>query len=121
MKSNWVYYALILLTVEKIVQHVVVTLAFFFNLANIASTVVVPPVLLMTGGAIVAILFAAGLWGLFKKRKWSVNLLIGLAVFDIVGEFVAQWKLAIGITVSFLMAAVLLILSLMVRRQIQNA
>ena len=80
MRSNWVYYGLMLLTVEKIVQHIVVTLAFYFNWTDIASTVVVSPIVLMVLGALVAMLFIISLWGLLQKRGWSINLLIGLAL-----------------------------------------
>ena len=119
MRSNWIYYGLVLLTIEKIVQHIVVTLAFYFNWKDIASTVVLSPTLLMVSGALVAFLFVAGLWGLLKKKVWSVDLLIALAVFDLVGEFAAQGRIAITITVSFLSATLLLILSLVYRREIR--
>ena len=68
MKSNWVYYGLVLLTIEKIVQHIFVTLAFYYNWSDIASTVVVSPTLLMVLGAIVAALFGPTL----AVRSWLV-------------------------------------------------
>jgi len=120
MKSNWVYYGLVLLAVEKTVQHIFVTFALYYNWGDITSTVAASPSLLMVTGAIVAILFAIGLWGLLTKRSWSVDLLIGLAIFDIVGEFVAQGTLAIAIPVSFLMAVLLFILALIYRRQVSR-
>ena len=116
-KSTWVRHALIVLIIEKIIQHIVVTLAFFFNWKNIASTVAVSPSLLMVLGAIVALLFMLSLWGMITRRKWAVNLVIGLALFDIVGEFVAQGTLYIVITVSILVATILLILGLVYRRR----
>ena len=116
MKQNWIYYGLILLTIEKIVQHIVVTLAFYFNWKDIASTVVLSPRLLMVSGAAVAVLFMVGLWGLLKRRDWAVSLLTGLALFDMVGEFVAQGRIAITMTVSFLAATLLLALCLAYRR-----
>lgn len=120
MKTNWIYYGLILLTVEKIVQHLFVTLAFYFNWGDIESTVVVSPKFLMISGAIVAILFMAGLWGLLKKQAWTIDLLIALALFDMIGEFVAQGTIAIAMTVSFLAATCLLILSLIYRRRMRQ-
>jgi len=119
-KSTWVRHALIVLIVliiEKIIQHIVVTLAFFFNWKNTASTVAVSPSLLMVLGAIVALLFMLSLWGMITRRKWAVNLVIGLALFDIVGEFVAQGTLYIVITVSILVATILLVVGLMYRRR----
>ncbi|MGE5375973.1 MAG: hypothetical protein ACM3XO_13025 [Bacteroidota bacterium] len=121
MKPNWIYYGLILLTIEKIVQHIAVTLAFFFDWQGIGATVVVPPRILMIAGAIVAVLFAVSLWGLFQKRAWAIHLLIFLAVFDMLGEFVAQGTIAINMNVSFLVATLLLILALVYRGQMRKA
>ena len=111
-KPGWLKYALIVLIVEKIIQHIVVTMALYFNWKDIASTVAVNPSLLMVLGAIVALLFVLGLWGMVTRKKWAVNLVIGLALFDFVGEFVAQGTLYIIITVSILVATILLILGL---------
>ncbi len=121
MKKTWHYYAILVLVIEKIIQHIFVTLAFYFNWMDIASTVAVSPTVLMVLGGIVAILFAVSLWGMLTKRTWSLNLLIFLALFDIVGEFVAQGRLFIVCNVSFLVAATLLILTLIYRRSLQNA
>jgi hypothetical protein len=115
VRSNWIYYALIVLIVEKIIQHIFVTLAFYFNWAEIASTVVVSPTALMILGALVAVLFALGLWGMINKRDWAINLVIFLALFDIIGEFVAQGRIGIMINVSFIVAMLLLTLALMYR------
>jgi uncharacterized membrane protein len=116
-KADWVKYALIALIIEKIIQHIVVTLAFFTNWRDIASTVAVSPSALMILGAIVALLFMLSLWGMITQKKWAVNLVMGLALFDIVGEFVAQGTLFIVVTVSILVATILLILGLIRRRQ----
>ena len=89
MKNNWIYFMLIVLVVEKVIQHIVVTLAFYFNWGEIASTVVVSPAVLMVLGAVVAVLFAIALWSLIAKRAWSIQLVVALALFDTVGEFVA--------------------------------
>ena len=111
---------LIALAAEKFVQHVVVTAAFFFDWDDIGSTVVVNPNVLMVLGALGAILFAISLWGLVTQQRWAVDLLIGPALFDIVGEFVAQGTLGILITFSFIVATVLLIAALLCRRQTQT-
>jgi hypothetical protein len=119
-KSNWLYWVLNLLILEKIVQHIFVTLAFYFNWGDIASTVVVPPTVLLILGGIVAILFMFALRGMLKRQVWALNLVIGLALFDILGEFVAQGKIGILITVSFLAATLLLILGLVYRYRINR-
>ncbi len=121
MKSNWVYYLLILLVIEKITQHIFVTLAFYFNWGNIASTVVVAPTLLMFSGAVIAILFCFSLWGFIKRQQWAINLVVALALFDLIGEFAAQGKVDIVVTVSFLVAALLLVFALIYRRQLSRA
>ena len=110
-KSNWLHFALILLIAEKVVQHIFVTLAFYFNWKDIASTVVTSPNSLIISGAFVAIGFMVGFWGMIKKQVWSIKLIIFLAAFDIIGEFVAQGKIDITITVSFIVAILLLILA----------
>jgi hypothetical protein len=120
-KSSWIYFALILLIVEKIIQHIVVTLAFYFNWGDIASTVVVSTTILMVLGALVAILFVLSLWGMIKKQMWAINLVIALALFDIIGEFVAQGRIDILITVSFIVATLLLIFALIYRRRAHHA
>ena len=120
-KSNWVHTLLILLIVEKIIQHIFVSLAFYFNWSDIASTVVVSATVLLILGAFAAILFMLSLWGMIRKRPWVLNLVIFLASFDIIGEFVAQGRIGILITVSFLVAVLLLILALTYRHQSRRA
>lgn len=107
----WLKIALIALVIEKVVQHFIVTLAFYFDWGEIGSTVVVSPRILMILGTIVALLLAASLWGLVRSRAWATKLVMGLALFDIAGEFIAQGKFAIVITVSFVVAMILLGLS----------
>ena len=119
-ESDWVYFVLIVLIVEKIIQHIFVTLAFYFNWANIGSTVVVSPTALMILGAIVVVLFALSLWGMIGKQVWAINLVVVLALFDIIGEFMAQGRMDIVITVSFIVATVLLFLALMYRRRLHR-
>jgi hypothetical protein len=120
VKTAWARYLLLALVFEKIVQHIVVTLAFYSNWANIASTVAVNPSLLMFLGAVVAVFFVLSLWGMITRQTWAIKLVIALAVFDVVGEFVAQGTIIITITVSFLVATILLILALWYQRQIEK-
>ena len=117
-KTAWPRLALIILVSEKIIQHLFVTMAFYFNWGEIASTVVVNSDILMILGAVVAVLFVISLWGLITLRKWTTDLVLGLALFDIIGEFVAQGRIGIAITVSFVVATILLILTLLYRRQL---
>jgi hypothetical protein len=114
--TAWLKYILIAVVFEKIIQHIVVTLALFFNWSGIRSTVAVSPSVLLVLGAIVAGLFSLSLWGIVTHRHWAINLVIALAMLDIAGEFIAQGTLNIVITVSFLVAALLLVLALLYRR-----
>ncbi len=110
--------ALIAVICEKIMQHIAVTVSFWIDAGGIRSTVAVDPDLLMDLGALAAVLFILSLWGLLTRKWWTSDLLIFLSLFDIVGEFVAQGKIAISVTLSFLVAVLLLILTLMYRRQL---
>jgi hypothetical protein len=57
---------------------------------------------------------------MIKRKRWAIDLVIGLAFFDIIGEFVAQGTIVILITVSFLVATLLLILAFLYRRQFKG-
>ncbi len=120
-RISWSWYLLVLLICEKIIQHFTVTLAFYYDWGDIRSQVAVNPDILMVLGGIVMILFVVSLWGMLRRRRWVIGLLIGLAVFDIVGEFVAQGLFTIVITVSFLVAIAILILALIYRRELKSA
>ncbi len=104
------YYLIALLTLEKIVQHIVVTLCLLFDFGGIRGTVAVDYRYLMVAGGIVAILFFIALWALLTEKTWSISLVAGLAVFDIVGEFIAHGTIFITLMVSFVVAIVLLVL-----------
>ena len=114
---SWIWYVLVILIIEKIIQHVFVTFAFYSDFAGIRSSVAVEADLLMISGAMVAILFMLSLWGMISEKKWAINLVIALALFDIIGEFVAQGKLDIMIPVSFIVAIILLVLASIYRQQ----
>ena len=103
-------YVLIILLIEKAIQHVIVTISFFYNISDIRSTVAVEYNFLMISGAVVSVLFVVALWGILKKRNWGIILAAALAVFDIIGEFVAQGTIFITIMISILVVIVLLIL-----------
>ncbi len=116
-KPVWIQYLLIALVFEKIIQHIFVTVAFYLNWGNIGSTVAVNPRILMILGVPLVVLFMLSLWGIITQKKWATTLLIALALFDMLGEFAAQGKIGIMMNVSFLVATILLLLSLVYRRQ----
>ena len=118
----WVRYIMLALLAEKVIQHVFVTAAFFFNWGDIRSTVAVSPTALMIAGAGLAVLFALALWAVAGRRLWATKLVVALALCDIVGEFIAQGTLGIELNVSFVVATTLLVLALLGRgRVVQTA
>jgi hypothetical protein len=114
---NWIWYVLVILNIEKIIQHIFVTYAFWQDIGEIRSQIAIPPDALMIAGAGIAILFMISLWGMFTNKWWAINLLIGLALFDIIGEFIAQGKIDIAIPISFFVALAILTLALVFRRK----
>jgi hypothetical protein len=119
-QKPWIRTVIIILICEKIIQHTIVTLAFYSNWNDIRLGVAVNPDVLMVLGGIEAVLFILSLWGMLSKRNWVTNLLITLALVDLVGECVAQGLFTFVITVSFLVATLLLILTLVYRWQVEK-
>ena len=114
--SLWLRAILMLLIVEKVIQHVAVTTAFVFDIGRIRASVALDYRLFMVVGAASAVLFALSGWALVRRKAWASGLIVALAVVDILGEFVAQGTLMITINVSFLVALTLLVLALLSRR-----
>ncbi len=115
--AAWLRAVSIVLVIEKTIQHITVTAALSFNWWNIGGTVSVPPIILIVLGALVAILFGIALWGVLKRQGWATGLIMGLALFDMTGEFVAQGTTRIQLNVSFLVATALLVLCLVERKR----
>jgi ABC-type sulfate transport system permease subunit len=106
----WRRYLLVILLIEKVIQHVIVTASFFYNISDIRSTVAIDYRILMISGAIIAVLFLIAALGTVFNRRWGIILASALATFDIIGEFIAQGTISIAITVSILVAVTILIL-----------
>jgi len=116
-KNNLIPFLLLILSGEKVIQHVFVTLALLSDFGGIRSTVAVDYRALAISGAILAVLFAFSFWAVLLKKGWALYLLTAAATFDFVGEFIAQGTFTIAINVSILVAVILLILCLF---QLQN-
>jgi len=108
---------LIVLSVEKFIQHMFVTYALVVDLAGIRATVVLDHRLLVVSGFIVGWLFLINIPFLWQRRRGSFYLLFGLAMFDIIGEFIAQGTLFIDIVLSFVVALVILLILLAYRKR----
>lgn len=107
--ADWLLMAI---AVEKAVQHAFITWGFATDRFELREQVAPPWEILMVLGGIVGVLFVVALVGLIRWEPWAPQLLIGLALFDIIGEFVGQGTLMIEIVVSFLVAVALLILAI---------
>ncbi|MBE9474623.1 MAG: hypothetical protein IMY85_07000 [Chloroflexi bacterium] len=110
-------YILIILCVEKFIQHMVVTYAFFADQVGIRNSVAVDYRILMISGFIVGILFMISIPLLYQRRRFGFKLLFFLALFDFIGEFIAQGTLFIDITVSFVVASAILIILIFYRKR----
>jgi hypothetical protein len=73
---------LIILSLEKFIQHVVVTYAFFFDLSGIRNSVVVDYRYLMIAGLIVGFLFLINIPFVYQRKSFSFIVLFFLALFD---------------------------------------
>jgi len=109
-KRILISYLLIVLLLEKIVQHTFVSLAFLYDIGGVRSTVAVDYRALMISGAVIAILFAFALPALIQRKRWSLYLVMLLATSDIIGEFIAQGTVFVTINVSIIVAVILLFL-----------
>jgi len=114
-------YIIIVLLAEKVIQHFFVTIAFYLDIGGIRSNVVPPWEILMVVGAGLGFLF---LLSLIDKTRWNrlgLSLVGILALADIVGEFIAQGTMRIIITVSFIVAVILLVLVILEHRRNKDA
>jgi len=116
-KSIWLI-ILIILSFEKFIQHMFVTYAFYVDLDQIRGKIVIDHNLLMISGFIVGILFLVNIPFLYQGKRFSVVLLFFLALFDFIGEFVAQGTLAIEIMVSFIVATIILLIVIFKRKEL---
>ena len=76
-KRTLIGYLLIVLSVEKIVQHIFVSLAFLYDIGGVRSTVAVDYRALMISGAVLAILFAVALPA--PDPKETLGFILGFA------------------------------------------
>ncbi|HLF89826.1 MAG TPA: hypothetical protein VI451_12820 [Anaerolineales bacterium] len=61
-------------------------------------------------GFLVGELFLVNAPFLFQRRRYSLMVLFCLALFDFAGEFIAQGTLVIDITLSFVVATIILVI-----------
>lgn len=107
---------LALLSIEKFIQHMVVTYAFYADLTGIRQEVVVDYRILIVSGFLVGILFLVNIPYVLQRKRSGYYLLLVLALFDLIGEFIAQGMLFIKLPVSFIVALIILITLIYSRR-----
>ena len=115
--NRFLLYVLIILSLEKFIQHMLVTYAFFVDLKGIRNSVALDYRILLVSGLVVGLLFLINIPFLYQGRRYSYILLFTLALFDFIGEFVAQGTLFIEITVSFTVASTILIILILFRKR----
>jgi len=120
-RPSFLVFILVLLSLEKFIQHMVVTYAFSVDLGSIRQTVVVDHRILMVSGFLVGILFLVSIPFLLQRKRVGFNLLLFLALFDLIGEFIAQGTLAIKVVVSFLVALLILLILVFGRKRLVPA
>jgi hypothetical protein len=117
-KRSFPLVLLMILSLEKFIQHMFVTYAFLVDLGGIRQSVSLDYRLFMISGFVVGILFLVSFMLMIRRNRLSLNLLLGLALFDFVGEFVAQGTLFIDIPVSFVVASVIILVLLVTRNSL---
>ena len=102
--SKLIRVVLIILLVEKIIQHLFTAIAFIHDIPGIGTPdigtrfEISNPVMAMNN-AILIPFFVAAIWGIARDRRWAKILVILLAAFDIIAEFVFHGFFFITISV----------------------
>jgi hypothetical protein len=104
---------IILLTVEKTIQHFLLALSFMGLFSWIATPDIGPHIIVNNFTMAVlnlfyALLFIVGLFGMVKRMRWGIPLIISMAGLDIILEFIFHGLLYI--TVSVIVSTILIIL-----------
>ena len=109
---------LMLLSLEKFVQHMVVTYAFATDMGSIREQMSLDYRIFMIAGFIVGILFLDSFILMLRRNRIGLDLLLGLALFDFFGEFIGQGTLLISIPVSFIAATLIIFVLLLSRKSL---
>jgi len=67
-RNRFIIYFLIVLSIEKFIQHILVTYAFFVDWGGIRGTVALDYRLLMISGLIIGLLFLINIPFLYKRK-----------------------------------------------------
>ena len=108
-----IHIGILVLTVEKMLQHLLTAVFFAVAIPGIGRPEIGPTfdlsdTTMVVLNLIVFILFGVGFWGRLQGQRWHRSLLIGLALFVILAEFVFHGFFYI--TISVIVSAILLVL-----------
>ena len=108
-----IHFGILVLTFEKMAQHLLTAIFFATDIPGIGRPEIGPTsqisdATMVVLNLIVFVLFGLGFWGRLQGKRWHRSLLVGLAVFDILAEFVFHGFFYI--TVSVIVGVVLLVL-----------
>ena len=108
-----IHIGILVLTFEKMLQHLLTAVFFVVDIPGIGRPDIGPTFQLSDAtmvvlNVIVLILFGLGFWSRLQGKGWHRPLLVGLAVFDILAEFLFHGFFYI--TVSVIVAVILLVL-----------
>jgi len=119
-KRSFSYFLLLILAFEKFIQHMFVTFALITDLGRLRQQVSLDFRFFLISGFLVGILFLVAFFLLLRRNPLSLSLLLYLALFDFIGEFVAQGTIFNIITVSLLVATLILILLRLKREELRD-
>jgi hypothetical protein len=112
-KREAIHIGILALTFEKMPQHLLTAVFFAVEVPGISSpdigsTLQLSDATMVLLNIIAFILFGLSFWGKLRGEPWHRPLLVGLAVFDILAEFVFHGFFYI--TISVIVALALLVL-----------
>jgi len=121
--SKLVRAVLVILLVEKIIQHLFTAIAFIYDIPGIGTPDIgtrfeISNPVMATNNAVLVLLFGAAIWGIARDRRWAIILVFFLATFDIVAEFLFHGFFFI--TFSVIVSLVLIIVLMRYRSEKSN-
>ena len=112
-KLTVIHISILVLTFEKMLQHLLTAVFFVVDIPGIGRPDIGPTfqfsdATMAVLNLIVFVLFGASFWGRLQGKGWHKPLLVSLAIFDILAEFIFHGFFFI--TISVIVSAVLLVL-----------
>ena len=124
MRQKTIFWAVLALVGEKILQHCLTALFFVVNIdgigkPNAGSLIVLSDPVMAVLNLVLMGFFAWGFWDIWKHRTRGLNLVILLSAFDIVAEFAFHGF--IYVTVSVIVAIFLIVFAFALKSTLTSA